>query len=126
MNLDFLKGRRCTEVIRNEYSWQFVFGNGCSLTVECPWRIVAGGRIAVAHSDHQQQFGLAKPIDVSADTLKLLATNPVVDVAVVPETSDLSIDFDGGARFQLFTDSSGYESWQIQDPDGQFWIGRND
>src|SRR5215208_7054990 len=110
MNMNFLKGRRCTEVIRHEYSWQFVFGEGCSLTVECPWRIVAGGRIAVAHSDHQQQFGLPKPVDVPTETLKLLSNNTVANVTVGQETSDLSIDFDGGARFQLFADSSGYES----------------
>ena len=126
MNLKFLIGRHFTKVVRHEYSWQFVFGEGCSLTVECPWRIVAGGRIAVAHSDHQQQFGLPKPVDVPAATLKLLADITVLNVTVDQATSDLSIDFEGGARFQSFADSSGYESWQIEDPDGQFWVGRNE
>ncbi len=94
--------------------------------METPWRILASGRIAVAHSDHEQKFGLPTPIDVPTETLKLLSNKAIVKVSVDQETSDLFIEFDGGARFQLFADSSGYESWQIQDPDGQSWIGRNE
>ena len=125
MNLDFLKGRNCTEIIRHEYSWQFVFGEGCSLTIECPWRVVAGGRIAIAQSDHQQNFGLPAPVDVPAEMSNLLSEAIIVDVTVAAESSDIRIDFDNGARLELFADSSGYESWQIQDPDGEFWVGVN-
>lgn len=126
MNLDFLKGRYCTDVVRHEYSWQFVFGEGCSLTVECPWRIVDGGRIAVAHSDHLQQFGLPKPVDVPTETLRQLSDSKVVNVTIGQETCDLSIEFERGARFEAFADSSGYESWRIQEPDGAILVGRNE
>ena len=65
MDLNWLEGYSCINIVRHEYSWAFVFDKGCSLTVECPWRIIANGRIAVAHNDHHQKFGHSQPIDAA-------------------------------------------------------------
>jgi hypothetical protein len=124
--MDFLKGRSCTDVVRHEYAWAFVFGADCGLNVECPWRVIADGRIAVAHSDHGQKFGLLQPVDVPAETLRLLSGHPIVGTSVKSGSSDLCLKFEGDRRLELFTDSSGYESWQLSGPDGRLWVGRND
>lgn len=121
---NFLKGQSCIDVIRYEFSWQFVFGKGCSLTVWCPWRIVSGGRIAVAHTDHEQQFGLPMPVDVVAKAIALLSNSKVLNATARQDTSDLTIDFDDDVRLELFTDSSGYEAWQLEDSD-RICVGRN-
>ena len=122
MNLDFLKGRNCTEIIRHEYSWQFVFGEGCSLTIECPWRVVAGGRIAIAQSDHQQKFGLPAPVDVPAEMSNLLSEAIIVDVTVAAESSDIRIDFDNGARLELFADSQDMNHGKFKIPTANFGL----
>jgi hypothetical protein len=44
--------------------WLFSFSRGARLTVECPWRIIAEGHIAVSSEDHGQQYGLPAPIDL--------------------------------------------------------------
>ena len=125
MTLDSLRGRICTEVVRWEYSWLFVFDEGWSLTVECPWRIVAGGRIAVAHSDHEQWFGLPEPVDVPSKAMSLLSGQVVRGASIRPETSDLFLEFNGANRLELLNDSSGYECWQLSGPNGEIWVGIN-
>ncbi|MFC1834095.1 DUF6188 family protein [Thermodesulfobacteriota bacterium] len=124
--LSWLEGRSCTNVVRHEYSWQFSFGEGCYLTVWSPWRIVVNGHIIVAHTDHGQKFGGLQPIDVPTRALQVLSARPIKSVIEQPVQGDLSLEFDGGARLELFADSSGYESWELSSPGGDIVVGRND
>ncbi len=125
MHLDFLIGRSCSDLIRHEFSWQFVFGEDCCLIVQCPWRIIAGERIAVAHSDHEQKFGLPEPVDVPKAAISLLADHSITRVQSKTESDDLIIDFDQEIRLELFNDSSGYEAWQLAGPGNIMTVGRN-
>ncbi len=110
-----LVGASCTRLERNEAgSWVFTFGDGeAGLVVDCPWRIVAEGRIALAREDHGRQFGLPAPIDGVAVGERLLSGKPVTAVSVRRDTADLAIMFGGHAVLELFNASSGYESWNI-------------
>ena len=126
MTLDSLRGRVRTEVVRRDYDWLVVFNEGWSLRIACPWRIVAGGRIAVAHSDHEQQFGLPEPVDAPSNAMSLLSGQLIMSADIRPETNDLSLQFENGSRLEAFVDSSGYECWELSGPDGEGWLGRND
>jgi hypothetical protein len=83
---------RCTSVTRfAAESWRFEFEGRTTLDVRCPWRIVAGGRIALGNGDHDQQFGLPKPVDAKQEAERLLSA-PVSNVTVDKATSDLTLE----------------------------------
>ena len=112
-------GQPCTTVTRHEYSWTFEFGVAGVLTAECPWRIIAAGRIALTDTDDRQQFGLPAPIDAETEARTLLVGRQISSVVVADTTADLEIRFDDGTSLELFNCSSGYEGWQAVVRDGE-------
>jgi hypothetical protein len=104
-------GQQCTGVDRHEYSWGFGFGNAGGLNVQCPWRIIADARIAVAGTDDGQQFGLPEPLDAGARARALLLGKQVTNVRIDPVSADLHVVFGENAVLELFNNSSGYEGW---------------
>lgn len=121
----FLIGYSCTSVVQQDFSWFIGMGDKCGVTIECPWRIIAGGRIAVTNTDQGRKFGLPQPVDVPSTARQLLDGHSIVNVRIDVETSDLHIWFDHDRRIDILNDSSGYECWQLTSPDGQLWVGRN-
>jgi len=117
-----LIGRTCQSVERQEYSWSFGFGENYGLSVECPWRILINNRIELADRDHEQQYGLLEPIDVSVDAFTILSGKAVTDVDAT-EAGDLTLTFDS-VRLEIFNNSSGYEAWVLSTP-GAIVVGVN-
>ena len=114
LDLSWLVGQQIEGVTWSDpLPWLFSFSGGARLTVECPWRIIADGRIAVTSEDHAQQYGLPAPIDSAAVATEQLATRPVSDVRLAADTLDLLITVAGGAMLQITPFSRGYEAWQI-------------
>lgn len=74
--------------------------------------------ISVSRDDHDQQFGLPSPINAAAIAGEILSGVLVLDVKVVEGTADLIIKFAQQKELQILPQSSGYESWQTQDPSG--------
>ncbi|MGH8223580.1 MAG: DUF6188 family protein [Woeseiaceae bacterium] len=109
-----LAGHRLTGVERSENDWLFRFANNVDLRVACPWRILAGGRIAHGDCDHAQRFGLPEPVD-GADRSKKLLANAIQGVAIREDTGDLTVSFDDGMALEILNTSSGYEGWQLSD-----------
>ena len=99
--------------------WFFALGDSLGISVECQWRLIDKGSIAVSGDDHRQQFGLPAPIDAAAHANSLLAGVAVRRVEVRNGTADLLIDFDGDRRLEIIPFSSGYESWRISAPTGK-------
>jgi|ERR671918_467730 hypothetical protein len=93
----------------------FQFGPA-SLAVDCLWRVIADGRIRLTSRDHGQQFGLPAPVDACADALTLLQGRLVINVRLVEGSADLVLEFEGGRRLEILTDSSGYEPWNLHAP----------
>ena len=121
MNIDFkwIIGQKVSKVsFREPESWDFQFQDGGILSVECPWRILKDGHIAVSHDDHMQQFGLPKPVDAGHVASEMLTSDRIVDIQVREGTADLVISFDQNKQLQVLPFSSGYESWQVNDPYG--------
>jgi hypothetical protein len=104
-------GAPCTGVDRHEYSWGFGFGDVGGLNVQCPWRIVAQGSIALAGTDDGQKFGLPEPLDGEARARELLLGKQVTAVRIEPVSADLRVVFGDEATLELFNNSAGYEGW---------------
>jgi hypothetical protein len=111
-----LRGRVLSEVARREYDWVFAFAEGQSVTIACPWRVLAAGRIAFSDSDDGHKFGLPAPLDGVAAAKRLLDQRRIVGVTVRPDTGDLSIAFEGETVLEVLNLSSGYEGWQANVP----------
>jgi hypothetical protein len=111
---------RHVEVSFSEPSmWFFALGDSLGINVECPWRLIHQGGIAVSGDDHRQQFGLPAPIDAAESATSLLTGAAVQCVKVREGTADLLIDFNGDRRLEIIPFSSGYESWKISAPSGK-------
>ena len=118
MMLRSLRGTGVVSVDRSaEGIWSFDFSKA-NLTIESPWRIVAGERIVLGASDHGHQFGLPAPIDAIEGALKILGSKGVEGVEIDPATGDLRIAFSGEVRLDTFNDSSGYEGWNYSEVTG--------
>jgi len=117
--LQWLKGASIRDVpdLEAEDAWHFGFTVG-GLGVQCPWRVVSGGRIVLGSVDHNQQFGLPKPVNAVSRVSQLLKGKVVEDVKIHDMTSDLTIQFTDDLRLDVFNNSSGYEGWQYGDSEG--------
>lgn len=112
---DILDGANLTSVLRHPHSWSFQFSS-CSLGVECSWRLIADGRIALTDGDDGHQFGMPAPVDVEIETARRLVGQRVTHAVVASQTADLTISFGDDLRLEVVSNSSGYESWQLNIP----------
>jgi hypothetical protein len=111
-------GLHCSHVTRfGAESWKFEFEGRTTLVVRCPWRILANGRIALGNLDHEQQFGLPKPVDAKQEAERLLIA-PVARVTLRAQTADLILELEQGTSLEVFNSSSGYEGWECSSSDG--------
>ena len=99
--------------------WYFNLGDSLCIGVECPWRLLRGGAIAVSNEDHLQQYGLPAPIDAAERATSLLAGFVIQRVEIREGTSDLLVDFEGDCPLEIIPFSSGYENWQVSMPSGK-------
>ncbi|PWG01433.1 DUF6188 family protein [Sphingosinicella humi] len=103
-------GRTCS-IVREAPVWRANFGDGFTIGLEVPWRIVANGRVAFGDEDDGQWFGLPSPIDGEERAASLLQGRVVQAMQLDHETGDLHIVFDGNTRIDVFNQSCGYEGW---------------
>ncbi len=117
-----LVGKTCS-IRRLEFSWAVSFAGGPGLMIEAPWRIVSNGRIAISAYDDGQMFGLGAPLDAQAEANRLLRGRVVLRASVDRETADLTLQFDGGPRLDVFNNSAGHEGWQASGASiaGEVW-----
>jgi hypothetical protein len=116
VGIEWLTGRVCTRVYEHyPRNFSFEFGPGV-LGVDCLWRLVAGGRVALTSQDHGQQFGRPAPVDAYAESASLLRGRRVTAARLREDTADLVLEFDGGVLLEVVTDSSGYEPWNFTAP----------
>ncbi len=117
-DLSWLLQRRCRTISIDVSGAYFDF-EGASLTLECPWRIMARGRIMLGSVDHAQKFGHDTPVDAAATAASILGDRKIQYVQVLPNSSDLVLDFGNGLRLEAWNNSSGYEGWTAHGPDNQ-------
>ena len=118
MDVEWLTGQVCTRV-HEHYTGNFTFEfTGGRAAVDCAWRIVRDGHLALAHRDHGQQFGLPAPVDAAREATALLAGRPICAGRIDTVLGDVVLEFEGGVRLDVFNDSSGYEGWNMSGPNG--------
>src|SRR2546428_981670 len=116
MGVEWLSGRVCARVYEH-YPGNFTFEFGeATLAVDCLWRIIAGGKVVLTSRDHGQQFGLPAPVDAYAAAVSMLQGRSVVHGTLDESSADLILEFEGGQRLEVLTDSSGYEPWNFHAP----------
>jgi hypothetical protein len=96
-------------------SVRLLFSNGSKLRADY-WRIIKDGKAGRSSFDHQQQYGLAAPIDAIKDLQEELQCRVVTDAQFDKETGDLLFQLSENVRFQVFNFSS-YEVWDMCFPD---------
>jgi hypothetical protein len=117
IDLTWMVGRTVCFVSFHEPTlWSFNFGQKVCVGVECLWRIVTQGRVALTSQDHGHQFGLPAPIDAVARYTELFSKRRVSAVELRDDTVDLLIEFTDDLRLEVMPDSAGYESWQLHAP----------
>lgn len=104
--------------------WRFSFEPELGIGIECPWRLLLDGRVAISNEDHLQRYGLQSPLDAVAAARSLLASHTVVKVDVRDGTADLLVAFTGGLRLEALAISSGYESWTVFGPSGSLVVAQ--
>jgi hypothetical protein len=104
--------------IAGSNQWRFFFSPELSIGIECPWRLIKDGHVAIGSEDHLQKYGLPAPIDAVQVTTDLLASQLITRVEIRDGTTDLLIDLTGDLRFEAVPISCGYESWNIFGPSG--------
>ena len=118
-NFDWMLGRRATVSFLEPDSWFIALGESLGIRIECPWRLLQHGVIAVSSDDHRQQFGLPAPVDAAERASFMLADAAVLRVEFREGTADLLIHFENDNRLEVIPFSSGYESWEICAPGGK-------
>ncbi|MGH7222711.1 MAG: DUF6188 family protein, partial [Gemmataceae bacterium] len=111
-----LLGHRLDKVVKQDYSWTFVFSDDLKLQVECLWRLIVSGRIQITSEDHGHQFGLPAPVDCVEELRRQVVGATVAEAKVRAGTIDVSLDFDTGGTLEVISTSAGYEAWQLNGP----------
>ena len=125
IDLSWIVGRAITDVSFVEPTlWRFFFDKSEHIGVECMWRIIRGERIVRTSEDHGQQFGLPAPVHSAQEATALLSQATIVVAKVREATADILIEFSGGLRLEIISDSSGYESWQLYAPAGVCFVAQ--
>jgi hypothetical protein len=116
MGAESLKGKVCTRVYEH-HAGKFTFEfDGITLGVDCLWRIIVDGKVALTSRDHGQRFGLSAPVDANGAATSMLQGGQVVKVQLEESSADLTLEFGSGQRLEIVTDSSGYEPWNLHGP----------
>jgi len=116
VDLALLLGHRLDDVVKHDYSWEFVFSDRVCLQVECLWRLIVSGKLVITSEDHGQQFGLPAPVDCLAELRRQIIGAAVEDVKVRAGTIDITLGFGSGCVLEVIPTSAGYEAWQVNAP----------
>jgi hypothetical protein len=109
--LRWLKEQRLTDAGKENNAWFFTFECGGGVSTEQAWRVLTSEGIVATSDDHGHQFGLPAPVDAPKRAKETIGANKVSTYCFSKGSSDLLIDFEGGAQLQLLNLSCGYESW---------------
>ena len=119
VNLSWMVGRTVQAVSFNEPTvWVFSLGGVEHITVQCLWRILRDGCIAMCSGDHGHPFGLPEPVNAQRDATEWLSSSPVSAVKLIEGTADIVLDAGSVFRLEIISESIGYESWTIRGPEG--------
>ncbi len=116
-DLSLLLGHRLDDVVKHDFTWEFIFSERHRLQVESLWRLVVSGRLLVTSEDHGHQFGLPARVDCLSELRQQIIGATIENVRVRSGTIDITLDFGSERILEVITTSAGYEAWQVGGPD---------
>lgn len=123
LDLTWMKGQKVISALIDEVgNWYFSLSYGGPIQVQCAWRVIQNKRIVLSSDDHNQRFGLPKNIDSAEEFNSLLSEVTITDACLLEGTLDLHLTFSNGCCLEIIPLSRGYESWQINDPFGNYIV----
>lgn len=96
---------------------------GYRLQVESLWRLLSRDRLVLTSRDEGQLFGRASPVNAISELATALVGRRVSSAKAASGTADLVVVL-GSYTFQVIADSSGYEAWQVEGPQGTVAVGQ--
>ncbi|MEX2317732.1 MAG: DUF6188 family protein [Pirellulales bacterium] len=125
IDFSWMVGRKVASVTFHEpVLWHIIIGSDATIGVGCLWRIIEQNRIVLTSEDHLQKFGLPAPIDAAERATEFLSRITIQSVQLHEATADLVLDFTSEIRVEILPNSSGYESWQLRDPNGTSYVAQ--
>ena len=96
---------------------------GYRVQIESLWRLLTDGNLGLTSEDDGQYFGHESPVNAISDLSVALVGCPLHSVEVAPGTADLILGI-GSHVLQIVSNSSGYEAWQVEGPQGTVAVGQ--
>ena len=112
-DISTIHGHRIRAVEKLDYSWFFTVSDEIRVVTESEWRLVMGGKVFTSSEDHEQKFGLPKPVDAVAEVLSKIENLAIQTADIDESTGDLFLRFSPRDYLQFLQLSSGYESWRL-------------
>jgi hypothetical protein len=106
----------------NADSWIINFRNNISLFASTLWRLLKDDQIQLVSTDHGQQFGLPKPVDIVKELSDLLSGQILIEIKIKKNTADIVLTLTDSFQIEIFISSGGYESYSIH-ADNKQYIG---
>jgi len=102
--------------------WYFYFADKIFANSSGFWRLLIENKIELVSLDHEQQFGLPKPLDLVEELSRKLAGKHLTKIEVIKDTFDLVLSLTDGHRIEIYISSSGYETYDFS-IDNKRYIG---
>jgi hypothetical protein len=93
--------------------WRFSFTDNIYASSSGFWRLLEKNKIIFVSLDNEQQFGLAKPVDLAEELNKVLTGKRLIKIDVVKDTFDLILTLSEELNLEIFIASSGYETYDF-------------
>ena len=97
--------------------WRLGLGSELHLDVQCPWRILEGGRVRLGHTD--AELPGAPDVDVRERAFRMLAGRRISALRMTRGTLDLRIELGPEFCLEVLPDSSVFEAWEFSGPGGR-------
>jgi hypothetical protein len=107
---------------KNAGSWTFLFTDNIYASSTGFWRLLKSKVIQEVSLDHGHQFGLTKPLDLTKRIREELTGKKLTRIKVDKDTGDLTLTLTEGYEIEIFTASTGYETYDFT-VDNKQYIG---
>jgi hypothetical protein len=94
-------------------SWFFEFDDNIVFFTQTIWRLMVDKKIKLVSLDHEQIFGLPKPLDLIVKVQEYLLNSNLLEIKVKQNTADLLLTLTNNLQIEIFISSIGYESYNF-------------
>lgn len=100
--------------------WRFYFEDKVYVTSSGFWRLLKSNRIVCVSFDNGHQFGLPHQFDLVDKIFKIITGNKLTRIKIEKNTGDLTLTISQDIMIQIYTSSSGYETYEFSIDDKRY------